>query len=305
MIDWSQVNVKWEEGTNGVHVPYVLERGPKGRFVKRYLTDAEQNEYKRSHHSASVSASSDPVNLSAGEAGPVGPGPCPQGPANAYDPAPEPLYESDVDLGAATRLARRSTTLLLSVQRLSAALYDFGLIYDNSFAEIINRAKSLNQNQEADSSSPTQADYNDTDSNFLRLAGLLNHSWYMDRGASPARVIGNYAAPTLVTLQYLLGLALPDSDCCIRASHDELMFRTDAQQVPALANDLLNEYNHIQSCITALCQNLAGHDIPQSGGDMQYPQNASIIEYVSGVDDLISYLVERVDALSEIIEGTM
>lgn len=308
ITDWSNINVKWEDGTNGIQVPYVMVRGAKGRFAKHYLTDEEQNAYKQHVSSKQLSEA---VNggvrptwqqVAGGPGGSAGdPGEEGVDGFNGKHPLmPQPLLidEDYISFGPAVRLARHSTTLVYSTQRLTEALYAFGVIYERDFAGLIVEAASLEHIQEDNHDTPCSEVY----AQFRAFACMLHAAWTSERSASPVRVIGMYAAPTIHILQYVLGMAAPHTDLMQKANEGHLLHRTGPSEVSMLGQELLAVYNMVQTNLTTIGYNLVGATIDEIGGELDFPDGASLIDYVNGVDQLFENLVKRVDMLSDHLE---
>lgn len=338
MIDFNAVKFDDDRRT------YIVVRGEKGKFKRHYLTDAEQQAHKeweaervRKLNSQAVMPArgqtksfqhvdDSPVDraeartatlrsgygLADGPTGPLGPGPCPsgvggtQGEAGSYIP---PSIESgsadDVPIGP--RVARRSVNLMDSIAHLTIALYEFGAIDNACVADLRSRIVDLfNGQNEADSEDrilPEGALVPAYD--YVRsMANYLHTAYSESRTQAPLKVVGWHAAPIITLTQFLMGQVFPNGDMAHRAQEGVLLNRADGD-IRELAMDILVVYNNIQADISEAGNRLLG-EAPEEIGEINVGfGELAKLDVVRGVDEMLDYLVTRVDILTQMINNQL
>ncbi len=323
MIDFSKV--KFDEDRK----PFIVERGEGGRFERRYLNDAEQQAHKEwsaacanERNSAAVAPApacgrSDARTSSfrscyesqPGPTGPVGPGPCPSGisgtpglrgiPNDVFIPVP--LTEPFEDVSVGQRVARRSVTLMDSMTRLSAALYAFGAIDDDAVGSL--RAYITQRHSgpfDSDEGLYAENQLVPPDDYIRSMAGLLYESYNTERSQAPLKVVGLHAAPVITVAQYLMGLIFPDGHMALTAQRGELLHRVDSP-IHELVIGITEVYNLIQADISEAGIRLLG-EIPEEIGEVVTSMSElPVLDTVRAVDEMISYLVTRMDTLTSML----
>lgn len=335
MIDFKAV--KFDEDRK----PYIVERGTKGKFQRRYLNDAEQQEHKE-WDSARVSRINSELNsVSAaparghtrhtqavdtlgadraeartssfrscydhadGPTGPVGPGPCPVGADPVIPYSLESGSEQDVPVGQ--RVARRSVNLMDSIAHLTLALYEFGAIDNACVADVRSRVMDLAEGLHDDEDSMRiQAEDELVEPYYYvkSMAALLYGSYTQSRTQAPLKVVGYHAAPVITLTQYLMGLIFPEGDMARRAQTGNLLHRGD-DSVRDLALDIMTVYNNIQADISEAGVRLLGEMPEEIGGLNVGLGELASLDVVRAVDEMLEYLVIRVDGLTQMLRDQL
>lgn len=334
MIDFTAV--KFDED----RAPYVVERGAKGKFERRYLNDAEQQAHKewdvervRKLNSQAVAPARGQIRstqnvdtigtdraearnasmrsgyrLSEGPTGAVGPGPCPRGSdgtvgETGYSPIPLSIESgSDVELPVGQRVARRSVNLMDSIAHLTSALYEFGAINNACVADVRSRILELVDSRENENEDPIGAEDALIEPYYYvkSMAALLHQSYTESRTQAPLKVVGYHAAPIITLTQYLMGLIFPEGDMAARAQSGQLLHRGD-EDVGPLAMDILTVYNNIQADISEAGNRLLGEAPEEIGGINVGLGELAKLDTVRAVDEMLEYLVARIDNLTEML----
>ncbi|QZE57284.1 hypothetical protein MPK71_gp075 [Erwinia phage pEa_SNUABM_1] len=338
MIDFA--TVKFDEDRQ----PYVVERGAKGKFTRRYLNDAEQQAHKEwdvkrvsklneaavrpargqtesfqhvdtvgtDRASARNSTMRTGYGLADGPTGPVGPGPCPRGTCGTEGEAGFPIPPSiesgpDTEVPIGPRVARRSVNLMDSIAHLTIALYEFGAIDNACVADLRSRVLDLfNGQNEADSEDRILPEDELVPAyDYVRSMAYYMHTAYSEsRTQAPLKVTGWHAAPIITLTQFLMGQVFPDGDMASRAQSGVLLNRAD-EDIRALALDIVTVYNNIQADISEAGNRLLG-EAPEEIGEINVGfGELSKIDVVRGVDEMLEYLVIRIDSLTQMINDQL
>lgn len=330
MIDFAAV--KFDED----RMPYIVERGEKGKFKRRYLNDAEQQAHKewdaervRKLNEAAVrpargqTASFQNVDTvgadraaarnstlrtgygpADGPTGPVGPGPCHAGEFSPIPPSIESGSDTDVPVGP--RVARRSVSLMDSIAHLTIALYEFGAIDNACVADLRSRIIDLFEGQNEDSigiileegALIPAYDY------VRSMAHYMHNAYFESRTQAPLKVVGWHAAPIITLTQFLMGQVFPDGDMASRAQSGVLLNRAD-EDIRALALDIVTVYNNIQADISETGNRLLG-EAPEEIGEINVGfGELSKLDVVRGVDEMLEYLVIRIDSLTQMLRDQL
>lgn len=331
MIDFK--SVKFDEDRK----PYIVERGAKGKFQRRYLTDAEQQEHKEwdakrvsklnaaavrpargqtesfqhvdtvgtDRASARNSTLRTGYGLADGPTGPVGPGPCPVGADPLIPYSLESGSEQDVPVGQ--RVARRSVNLMDSIAHLTHALYEFGAIDNACVADVRSRVMDLAEGlHEDEDCMRIQAEDELVEPYYYvkSMAALLHGSYTQSRTQAPLKVVGYHAAPVITLTQYLMGLVFPEGDMARRAQTGNLLRRGD-ESVRDLALDIMTVYNNIQADISEAGIRLLGEMPEEIGGLNVGLGELASLDVVRAVDEMLEYLVIRIDGLTQMLRDQL
>lgn len=331
MIDFK--SVKFDEDRK----PYIVERGAKGKFQRRYLTDAEQQEHKEwdakrvsklnaaavrpargqtesfqhvdtvgtDRASARNSTLRTGYGLADGPTGPVGPGPCPVGADPLIPYSLESGSEQDVPVGQ--RVARRSVNLMDSIAHLTLALYEFGAIDNACVADVRSRVMDLAEGlHEDEDCMRIQAEDELVEPYYYvkSMAALLHGSYTQSRTQAPLKVVGYHAAPVITLTQYLMGLVFPEGDMARRAQTGNLLRRGD-ESVRDLALDIMTVYNNIQADISEAGIRLLGEMPEEIGGLNVGLGELASLDVVRAVDEMLEYLVIRIDGLTQMLRDQL
>lgn len=332
MIDFTAV--KFDDERN----PYIVVRGEKGKFKRHYLTDAEQQAHKewdadrvRKLNAQAVAPArgqtksfqhADTIGtdraearnstlrtgygLADGPTGALGPGPCPAGVELSHIP-PSIESGSDTEVPIGPRVARRSVNLMDSIAHLTIALYDFGAIDNACVADLRSRINEIfNGQNEADADGDIRADGELVPAyDYVRSMAYYMHTAYFEsRTQSPLKVVGWHAAPIITLTQFLMGQVFPDGDMARRAQEGVLLNRADAD-VRDLAMDMLVVYNNIQADISEAGMRLLG-EMPEEIGEINVGfSELAKLDIVRAVDEMLDYLVTRVDGLRQMINDQL
>lgn len=331
MIDFAAV--KFDEDRQ----PYVVERGAKGKFTRRYLNDAEQQAHKEwdaervsklneaavrpargqtasfqhvdtigtDRASARNSTLRTGYGLSDGPTGALGPGPCPAGVELSHIP-PSIESGSDMEVPVGPRVARRSVNLMDSIAHLTIALYEFGAIDNACVADLRSRIIDLFEGQNEDSAGTVREEgalipaYD-----YVRsMAQYMHTAYFESRTQAPLKAVGWHAAPIITLTQFLMGQVFPDGDMASRAQSGVLLNRAD-EDIRALALDIVTVYNNIQADISETGMRLLG-EMPEEIGEINVGfGELSKLDVVRGVDEMLEYLVIRIDSLTQMLRDQL
>lgn len=327
MIDFATVKF------DGDRIPYVVERGEKGKFKRRYLNDAEQQAHKEWDAKRVSKLNEAAVRPSRGQTasfqhvdtigtdraaarnstlrtgyglsdGPVEPDPCPVG---EFPPIPPSIESgSDTDVPVGPRVARRSVNLMDSIAHLTITLYEFGAIDNACVSDLRSRVIDLFDGQNEDSAGAIREEgalipaYD-----YVRSMAQYMHTAYSEsRTQAPLKVVGWHAAPIITLTQFLMGQVFPDGDMASRAQEGVLLNRAD-QDVRDLAMDILVVYNNIQADISETGNRLLG-EAPTEIGEINVGfGELSKLDVVRGVDEMLEYLVIRIDSLTQMLRDQL
>lgn len=338
MIDFAAV--KFDDDRN----PYVVVRGEKGKFKRHYLTDAEQQAHKEwdakrvsklneaavrpargqtasfqhvdvigtDRSDARTATLRSCYNLADGPTGALGPGPCPSGVVGTegedgcpIPPSIENGFDTEVSIGP--RVARRSVNLMDSVAHLTVALYEFGAIDNACVADLRSRVLDLfNGQNEADSEDRILPEGELVPAyDYVRSLACYLHSAYSEsRTQAPLKVVGWHAAPIFTLTQFLMGQVFPDGDMARRAQEGVLLNRYN-QDVRDLAMDMLVVYNNIQADISEAGMRLLGA-MPEEIGEINVVfGELAKLDVVRSVDEMLDYLVTRIDSLTQMLRDQL
>lgn len=316
MIDFNNTVIRFDDERR----PYYTSRGAKGKFERVYLNEAEQQAHKEwdAARTAKLNealpargqtkstqhvdtaphdrASARTATLAAGYAtGTVCNGPCPTDVGATIIPQGIELVADNEVVTDAQAVVRRTVSLIDSVIDLSTALYNFGAIETNEIANLRRLIEDYNPENEIgdeDSDSGLVSAYT-----FVRRIAFNMHTAYTTpRTSAPLKVVGYHAVPVITLLQYLMGITFPNGDMAIRAQQCGLLHRYDDSLVD-LVLDLGTVYNNIQADLSEAGHQLLG-EVPAEIGEIGLREDMSMIENVRAADEMISYLVSRVDDLT-------
>ncbi|QZE58977.1 hypothetical protein pEaSNUABM22_00074 [Erwinia phage pEa_SNUABM_22] len=307
MIDFDNTVIRFDEERR----PYYTARGAKGKFERVYLSDAEQQSYKEHEVEKRDRLNSQAVAPArsfheSGPTGPVGPGPCPVGEIAEQEPdevdMPMPLELTEVPQSPARTLACRSVTLINSMADLSGALYAFGVIDTNHVGNLTHFIHQQMNNEECgeDSDGGLVSAYAFTN----RIAANLYHTYNDERSYSPMFVVAEHVTPVVTLLQYLMGIAFPNGDMAVRAQQQGLMYRKN-DDLRSLIEDLQTVYNNIQADLGYAGETFVGEVPAEIGGDLVLTEGLSKIGLVRAADEMVQYLINRVDTLVSMLNAEM
>lgn len=252
--------------------------------------------------------------LSDGPTGALGSGPCPRGSDSIPGPAGElshipPSIESgsDTEVPIGPRVARRSVNLMDSIAHLTIALYDFGAIDNACVADLRSRINDIFNGQNevaADGDIRAEGELVPAYDYVRSMAYYMHNAYFESRTQSPLKVVGWHAAPIITLTQFLMGQVFPDGDMARRAQDGVLLNRAD-QDVRDLAMDMLVVYNNIQADISEAGMRLLG-EMPEEIGEINVSfSELAKLDVVRAVDEMLDYLVTRVDGLRQMINDQL
>lgn len=318
MIDFNNTVIRFDDERR----PYYTARGAKGKFERVYLNEAEQQAHKEWDAARTVKlnealpargqtkatqhvdtapndrASARNATLATAYAtGTVCNGPCPTDVASATIIPQSIEYVADNEVVTdAQAVVRRTVSLIDSVIDLSNALYNFGAIETNEIANLRRLIEDYNPENEI-------GDEEDSDSGLVsaytfvrRIAFNMHTAYTTPRTSAPLKVVGYHAVPVITLLQYLMGITFPNGDMAIRAQQCGLLHRYN-DSLTDLILDLGTVYNNIQADLSEAGLQLLG-EVPAEIGEIGLRENMSLIDNVRAADEMISYLVSRVDDLT-------
>lgn len=252
--------------------------------------------------------------LADGPTGALGPGPCPRGsdsipgPAGGLSHIPPSIESgSDTEVPIGPRVARRSVNLMDSIAHLTIALYDFGAIDNACVADLRSRINEIFEGQneaEADGDIRAEGELVPAYDYVRSMAYYMHNAYFESRTQSPLKVVGCHAAPIITLTQFLMGQVFPDGDMARRAQEGVLLNRAD-QDVRDLAMDILVVYNNIQADISEAGLRLLGEAPEEIGGINVGFSELAKLEIVRAIDEMLEYLVIRVDGLTQMINDQL
>ncbi|QZE56271.1 hypothetical protein pEaSNUABM40_00074 [Erwinia phage pEa_SNUABM_40] len=327
MIDFTAVKFDDERQ------PYIVERGAKGKFTRRYLDDGEQQAHKEwedervrklnaqavapargqtksFQHADTIGTDRSAARIASyrgfheGATGVAGG--CAGGPIGGEPSAIPPSIESNEDqteIPIGQRVARRSVNLMDSVAHLTNALYEFGAIDNSCPADL--RARIMDRFSGeciSDRDNVIRAE-DELEEPYFYIEGLsqyLCNAYTQSRTQAPLKVVGYHAAPMIVLAQYLMGLLFPEGDMARRAQSGDMLGRGD-ENVYSLALDLLTVYNNIQADLSHAGNTLLGVTPEEIGEITVTISDLSQLDVVHCVDEMLEYLTRRIDGLTELL----
>ena len=302
MIDFENTVIRFDEERR----PYYTARGQKGKFERVYLNEAEQQAHKE-HEADKRVADVGGGTRADGPTGALGPGPCPVGELGTEGVLgvnmPQPLEAHETQLSPAHTLASRTVSLINSMSELSGALYAFGSIDNNYVGDLtfcIHNFDEHCERMDEDSSKGLMP----APIFVERVAASLYHAYDDGRSISPMFVVAEHVAPVVTLLQYLMGITFPDGDMAVRAQEQNLMFRRNANLLD-LVEDMKTVYNNIQADLGYMGETLVGVVPEEIGGELLLPEGMSKIGLVRAVDEMVQYLIQRVNTMTDLLNAEM
>jgi len=298
MIDFAAV--KFDED----RLPYIVERGEKGKFKRRYLNDAEQQAHKEWDVKRVSKLNEDAVRPARGQTASFQNVDTVGVELSHIPPSLESGSDTDVPVGP--RVARRSVNLMDSIAHLTIALYEFGAIDNACVADLRSRIIDLFEGQNEDSAGTIREEgalipaYD-----YVRsMAQYMHTAYFESRTQAPLKVVGWHAAPIITLTQFLMGQVFPDGDMASRAQSGVLLNRAD-EDIRALALDIVTVYNNIQADISETGNRLLG-EAPEEIGEINVGfGELSKLDVVRGVDEMLEYLVIRIDSLTQMLRDQL
>ncbi len=324
-INFEAVRVLWDGDR-----PFITRRGEKGKFGRYYLNDAEQQAYKefsasqvseqRNHDPRAVSPASGRQKLAqsitsraergsknsyAGSIGGIrGPACDQEGIAPvAVSAIPAPLDmndETDWPAIPGERLVRRSVTLIDSVSDLAKKLYLFGAVDASVLADLRVLIDSDIEPREQG----TKASSDDLATPFevvTDLAIYLTNSYRTERSYAPMRVVHLHAAPAIAYAFYVVSHIWMSSNNLQEASNLDLLTIGSDNFIGLhdQVNAVMEVYRKIQNDLSAGSEYLISRVPEEVGANVMLGDNLSQRDLVLAVDDLVSYLNERIASLTQ------
>lgn len=317
MIDFNNTVIRFDDERR----PYYTARGAKGKFERVYLNEAEQQAHKEWDAARTAklneavpargqtksvqhidtapydrSSARNATLATAYATGTVCNGPCPTDVAVTIIPQSIAFVADNEVVTDAQAVVRRTVSLIDSMADLSTALYNFGAIETNEIANLRDLIESYDPESEIGEEEDSDNGLVSAYAFVRRIAYNMHTAYTTPRTSAPTKVVGYHAAPVVTLLQYLMGLTFPNGDMAVRAQQCGLMYRYN-DSLADLVLDFGTVYNNIQADLSEAGLQLMG-EVPAEIGEIGLREDMSLIDNVRAADEMISYLVSRVDDLT-------